>query len=78
MLHGADGRAANTIIALRSAVPEDAELVKMTSRYANLGDYPTRPLVITVQHVPNAQLPRKVRDARLVIAALLLRGQDQE
>ena len=78
MLHGADGVAASTIIALRSAVPEDVELVKLASRYANLTDYPTRPLVIMVQHVPNARLPQKVRDARVVIAAFLLRGQDQE
>jgi hypothetical protein len=74
VLHGADGLAASTIIALRSAVPEDRELVRLASRYANLSDYPTRPLVITVQHMPNAQLPQKVRDARLVIAALLLGG----
>ena len=78
VLRGADGLAAGTIIALRRDVPEDVELVKLASRYANLSDYPTRPLVITVQHVAGAHLPRKVRDARIVVAALLLRGHEQE
>jgi hypothetical protein len=78
VLHGADGRVASTIVALRCDAPEDVELVTLAARYANLSDYPTRPLVIMVQHVPNARLPRKVRDARVVIAALLLGGDDQE